>query len=124
LRLFREIRGVTLVELLQLARIERHGTELNHPDNSYNSHTVAFLVSGTREALYVIVNAYWEPLVFELPPPPLHTRQTRWRRMIDTALPPPEDFRQLQQAPIVPGSTYRAQPRSSVLLAVELQTQG
>ena len=68
LYIFKEIHGLSLTELLRLARIEWHGTRLNTPDNGEDSRTLALLVAGTREAIYVICNAYWEPLDFELPP--------------------------------------------------------
>jgi len=116
--LFKEIHGLSLMELLQLARIEWHGVRLDAPDNGQNSRTLALLVAGTREAIYVICNAYWEPLDFELPPAPFGV--TGWRRVLDTQLPTPDDFQELAIAPLVTGPTYRAEARSCVLLAAEL----
>ena len=90
LYIFKEIHGLSLTELLRLARIEWHGTRLNTPDNGEESRTMALLVAGTREAIYVICNAYWEPLDFELPPAPFGV--AGWRRIIDTSLDSPHDF--------------------------------
>jgi glycogen operon protein len=104
--------------LLRLARIEWHGTKLGAPDNGHDSRTLALLVAGTREAIYVICNAYWEPLEFELPPAPFGTGG--WRRILDTSLDSPDDFQELVTAPLVMGSTYSAQSRSCVLLAAEI----
>ncbi len=84
----------------------------------YSIRTLALLVAGTREAIYVICNAYWEPLDFELPPAPFGV--AGWRRIIDTSLESPHDFQELATAPLVLGTTYRTQPRSSVLLAAEI----
>src|SRR5262249_61929589 len=42
-----------------------------------------------RFLLHGILNAYWEPLTFELPPT---DRQQWWRRCIDTALDSPDDI--------------------------------
>jgi len=118
LYIFKEIHGLSLTELLRLARIEWHGTRLNTPDNGEESRTMALLVAGTREAIYVICNAYWEPLDFELPPAPFGV--AGWRRILDTSLESPHDFQELATAPLVLGTTYRAQSRSSVLLAAEI----
>ena len=43
-------------------------------------------------------------------------RTAPWRRWIDTSLPSPEDIVEWQKAPASPGSTYRAGPRSVVVL--------
>ena len=62
-----------------------------------------------------MLNAYWEPLTFELP----STREQgsrRWRRWIDTSLPSPEDICDWEDAPIVSLSKYVVEPRSLVLL--------
>ncbi len=46
-----------------------HGTKLNRPDWSKNSHSLAFTLYHPEagEILHVMVNAFWEPLEFELP---------------------------------------------------------
>ena len=41
------------------------------------------------EHLHVMLNAYWEPLVFELP---ATAAGRAWRRLVDTALESPQDF--------------------------------
>ncbi len=122
LYIFKEIHGLSLTELLRLARIEWHGMHLNRPDNGHDSRTLALLVAGTREAIYVICNAYWEALDFELPPAPFGV--TGWRRILDTDLESPEDFQELATAPLVIGAVYRAQARSCVLLAAEIPYAG
>ena len=79
---------------------------------------IAFDLPGTtREAIYVICNAYWEPLDCELPPAPVGGG---WRRVLDTSLPSPQDFQELATAPLVPCPTYRAGSRSCILLAAEI----
>ena len=118
LNLYKEIHGLSLLELLQLARIEWHGVRLDAPDNGRDSRTLALLVAGTREAIYVICNAFWDPLDFELPPAPFGA--AGWRRVLDTQLPSPHDFQELATAPLVSGPTYRAEARSCVMLAVEI----
>jgi glycogen operon protein len=70
--------------------------------------------------VYIILNAYWEPLEFELPP--LNNGSANpWRRWIDTALESPHDIVRWQTAPSIPGSNYRAESRSVVVLFAELK---
>ena len=59
-------------------------------------------------AFYSIVNAYWEPLHFELPAPP--GGGGSWRRWIDTSLDSPNDIVEWEVAPLISGNTYRAGP--------------
>jgi hypothetical protein len=67
-----------------------------------------------------MLNAYWEPLTFELPP--VSDDQQPWRRWIDTALASPDDIRALDEATIITQSSYVVQPRSSVFLALWLKS--
>ena len=70
--------------------------------------------------LHIIVNGYWAPLEFELPP--LTEAYEPWRRCIDTFLAPPHDVCPLEDGPIVPTTTYRVQPRSLVVLFAKERT--
>jgi len=104
---------MSLSQFLAEAEIEWHGVRLHAPDWSAGSHSLAVAVRaprGTRRLL-VILNAYWEPLEFELPASP-----RRWRRLVDTALPSPDDCAVWGRAPVVEGPRYRAAPRSVVTL--------
>jgi glycogen operon protein len=107
---------MTLSELLSRQPFQWHGVKLNAPDWGYESHTLAATIPllGYRSALHVIVNAYWEPLEFEIPP--LDEPQESWRRLADTSLDPPDDIREWADAPTAGGPTYRAGSRSVVLL--------
>ncbi len=85
------------------------------PDLSFSSRTIARFLSGASESdrdLYLMVNAYWEPLTFEIGEPP---SAGAWRRVIDTSLQSPEDFAEEGQGPVI-ASEYRLGPRSLVLL--------
>jgi isoamylase len=73
-----------------------------------------------RFLLHVMLNAYWEPLTFDLPPAAPDSQQ-RWRRCIDTARSSPEDIRPWAEAPEVVETTYLVQPRSVVALALGLR---
>jgi glycogen operon protein len=107
----------TLNQLLQWAHIEWHGVALGRPDWSYHSHSLAF-TAGTPNwpfVLHAMFNAHWEPLAFELPRggAGLHA----WQRCVDTALPCPDDFCTMDEAPPVADSLYCVQPHSCAVLA-------
>ncbi len=64
-----------------------HGTRVGEPNFSHHSHTLAFTLSNYNyeHQYHVIINAFWEPLTFELPP--LETNGGNvWQRIIDTSL--------------------------------------
>ena len=108
---------ITLNQLLRDEPVTWHGTHLGQPDWSDNSHSIAFTVkSMSQERLfYLVLNSYWEPLDFELPPLP-QTANAGWRRVVDTWLDSPDDIHLPDEAPPVPGPTYQVQPRSLVVL--------
>jgi hypothetical protein len=59
------------------------------------------------------------PLDFELPP--IVASTLPWRRIVDTALDPPDDITDLAAAPPVRGDTHRAGGHSMVLLSADLK---
>ena len=107
-------RRLTLDEFLTRARVEWHGVKLGQPDWGDSSHSLAFTLYGLngRTVTHFILNAFWEPLTFELPP----SLGGGWRRLIDTHLPSPQDIADRENAPQVPDSAYSVQPRSLVVL--------
>jgi glycogen operon protein len=109
----------SLNELLKQADIHWSGVALNAPDWSEHSHSLAFTLDSLRGRLrlHAIFNAYWEPLVFELPPP---SNGHVWRRCIDTVLPSPEDIWPWAEAPPVTGTRYALAPRSVAVFAMGL----
>jgi glycogen operon protein len=126
-RLLRDVeyerQRVSLVDLIERANPAWHGVKLHQPDWGDRSHSVAFGVELRKEELYffhLILNAYWEPLEFQLPA--LEGRT--WRRWIDTALDSPHDIVPWENAPCVKGNTYRAQDRSVVMLYTGSPTCG
>jgi glycogen operon protein len=114
-RLLRDVeherQRASLTQLIRQANKAWHGVRLHQPDWSPQSHSLSFTVELKQERLLVqfILNAYWEPLEFELP-------EASWRRWIDTALDSPNDIVPWQAAPAIAGSTYRAEARSVVVL--------
>ena len=65
-----EHQRMSLNRLIREANKAWHGVHLNQPDWSDHSHSVAFTAEIRQEKLlfHLILNAYWEPLDFELPP--------------------------------------------------------
>ncbi len=63
---------MSLNQVIREANITWHGVRLNDPDWRPSSHSIAFTAWSARDGvlLHVILNAFWEPLVFELPKPP------------------------------------------------------
>jgi isoamylase len=94
-----------------------HGLKLNQPDWSEHSHSIAFTAELRQERLlfHVILNAYWQPLDFELPRLD-SAGENPWRRWIDTALDSPHDILEWAKAEPLHGYNYRADSRSMVML--------
>jgi glycogen operon protein len=107
---------MTLEELLRHHLVQWHGIKLNKPDWSDESHSLAATVRllGDRVSLHVMMNAYWEPLDFEIPW--LGGADEEWRRCVDTSLDSPDDICEWAAAAKVQGSAYQVQPRSVAVL--------
>ena len=112
-----ERQRVSLSQLLREVNLVWHGIKLNQPDWSENSHSIAFTVEIREERLlfHVILNAYWQPLDFELPRLD-RPRENQWRCWIDTGLDSPHDIVEWETAEPVPGYVYGAAARSVVVL--------
>lgn len=85
------------------------------PDLAYDSHSVAFCLDGGSENdqdLYVMINAYWQPLVFTVQ----EGAATEWKRVIDTSEASPDDFHEAGLETPLQSLEYRVQPRSTVVL--------
>jgi isoamylase len=118
-RLLRDVaheqKRVSLSGMIARANKSWHGVKLNQPDWSSTSHCIAFSAELRTEKLvfHLILNGYWEPLDFELPPA---TTSAPWRRWIDTSRQSPEDIVEWHSAPPVLATPYRAGTRSVVML--------
>lgn len=108
---------MTLTQLIRRAKKEWHGIKLHQPDWSPHSHSIALTVELLEPNMlcHLILNAYWEPLEFELPPV-RHGAANIWYRWIDTALESPQDIVPWEVAPSISSHTYRAEARSVVVL--------
>jgi glycogen operon protein len=107
----------SLNELLRDANRSWHGVKLGQPDWSDSSHSIALYAEAPNKKLllHMILNAYWEPLEFELPQI-AGDGEGSWLRWLDTTLDSPQDIVEWETAPAIQGRTYRAGPRSVVVL--------
>jgi isoamylase len=112
-----ERQRLSLNQLLRGVNLAWHGVKLHQPDWGESSHSIAFAVEIPQEKLlfHVIVNAYWEPLDFELPQMDGRS-ENPWRRWIDTALDSPHDILEWAIAEPLHGYNYQAESRSVVVL--------
>lgn len=120
--------AMSLNKLLGKGIITWHGVQLNLPDWSYHSHSIAFTGQSLSGSIvsYFIMNAYYGALEFELPEENVATalngagKKIVWKRWIDTALESPMDICNRKEAPVINTATYLAQPHSVVVLIAEL----
>jgi glycogen operon protein len=116
-RLLRDLKHeqerTSLTNVLWQAKMAWHGVKVGQPDWGDHSHSLALGAELRQQGLsfHLILNAYWEPLDFELPP-----GRGKWRRWIDTSLESPEDIVPWEEAPHLEENTYRVGDRSVVML--------
>ena len=109
-------RGLTLAELLQRRQVRWHGITLDQPDWSPSSRSFAVTILSLDGNVrwHAMVNAWWEPLTFQLPKP--DGDQARWHRWIDTSLPSPQDIVPPEAAPPVEALQWSVPGRSLSVL--------
>jgi glycogen operon protein len=99
-------------------RVRWHGVELQQPDWSEGSRTLALTLERSADdyAIHVMINMHVAPLAFALPAP---AAGTRWWRAIDTARPPPHDIAEDGRRWPAEGPRVVVQARSIVVLVGE-----
>ena len=105
--------------MLARGKIAWHGVKLLQPDWSDWSHSIALSAELPNEKLqcYLALNAYWEPLEFELPK---LAAGRAWHRWIDTALDSPQDIVDWESAPTIDCDKYLVQSHSVLMLVTEI----
>lgn len=105
--------NMSLNQLLSKPLVTWHGTKVNQPDWSDDSHSIACTIKSLsgKVSLHYIFNAYSKPLEFEIP----ESAGKNWKRWIDTALPSPDDICTWADAKEHSGATYLVQPFSVVI---------
>ncbi len=96
------------------SRIVWHGTKLEAPDWSEESHSLAYSLFGPGkkgDCLHVMINAFWHPLAFEIP----SLDDKSWRAVVNTAL-STKAFQPPDQAVEVAGKQFVVAERSSAVL--------
>ncbi|MGD0040706.1 MAG: isoamylase [Isosphaeraceae bacterium] len=87
-------------------------------DLSYNSHSLAYCLRGASQGdcdLYVMINAYHEPLRFTIQ----ESRSGGWKRAIDTGLESPDDIAEPGREVVVTSMEYHLHARSVAVLIGE-----
>ncbi|WP_088241007.1 glycogen debranching protein GlgX [Calothrix rhizosoleniae] len=115
LEIFRQENFLAVMHNSQKPHLIWHGIYLGQPDYGEYSHSLAFSLChpDNGEHLHIMLNAYWEHLDFELPP---LESGNYWHRIIDTSLPAPDDFSELEIAAKIDRDSYLVRKYSSVVL--------
>ncbi len=114
LEIFKIENLLAIPEELDEPHITWHGVELNTPDWSKDSHSLAFTLyhPQANETLHVMVNSYFESLIFQIPP----LKGKVWRKVIDTSMESPKDFQMQGKGDKVSKSIMKVTDRSIVVL--------
>ena len=84
-------------------------------DMSADSRALAYCLHGASQQdddIYVMINAYWEPLQFTIQ----EGVPEDWKRVVDTSLASPNDIVEQAEAPNIHTLVYEVGPRSVVVL--------
>ncbi len=103
-------RDQSLAETLRQIDIRWHGVELQKPDWSDCSRSLAVTLRTQHRTLHMMFNAFWEAMHFQLP-----EIYGGWLRVIDTFAPSPRDILPLGDAPVFSEDSYLVHARSIVV---------
>lgn len=97
--------------------ISWHGVELNKPDWSKNSQSLAFtlLHPEANETIHVMVNAYWKNLKFQIP----DLNGNSWFKVVDTSALAPNDFFEVGKGEISSKKIITVKDRSIIVLMAQ-----
>lgn len=105
-----------LMRALRRSKLQWHGTLPFQPDWSDISHSIGFTVYYGRYGCYayVFVNAFWEDLEIELPPPPVAAKNI-WYKFIDTSQDAMSNIKIAEGKRYYAGDKLEVQARSVVM---------
>ncbi|MGF1727390.1 glycogen debranching protein GlgX [Photobacterium nomapromontoriensis] len=108
---------MSLNSVLEDVNIRWHGVNPNQPDWSDHSHSLALTVYHplTQDELYVVCNAYWDPLEFTIP----DRQYSDWHLLINTANPSPSDIYPTDDAPKYAEDTLLVMGRSMIVMVAK-----
>jgi isoamylase len=114
LELFKLEKIISTREMVSGPHLIWHGTKPNQPDWNDYSRSLAYSMSYPeyKEYIHVILNAYWDGLVFSLPP---LSNGIKWHRIIDTSQGNPHDFISTEVSKPIRNAIYKAAGRSVVI---------
>jgi glycogen operon protein len=97
------------------SEITWHGIKLNQPDWSYESHSLAFTLSGfgIENDIHAMINEWTSALEFELPN---LSKGQSWYRSVDTSLASPEDIAEPGNEKKLTSKIYKVPPQSTAVL--------
>jgi glycogen operon protein len=114
LELFKLERILSTTEIVSGPHLIWHGTKPGQPDWNNYSRSLAYSMSYPeyKEYVYVVLNAYWDGLVFSHP---RLTNGLKWRRLIDTSQKKPFDFILPDASKPLRNNIYKVAGRSVVV---------
>ena len=94
-----------------------HGVELNKPDWSDNSHSLAFTLfhPEAKETIHVVVNAFWKNLKYQIP----KLKGKKWHKVVDTSALAPNDFFEFGKGEIVEKKLITVKDRTIIVLVAQ-----
>ena len=94
-----------------------HGIELNKPDWSKHSRSLAFTLfyPDANEVIHVMVNAYWKSLKFQIP----DSKGKSWYKVVDTAASTSKDFSAVGKGEIISKKSIPIKDRSIIVLMAQ-----
>ncbi|MDH3708907.1 MAG: glycogen debranching protein GlgX [Cyclobacteriaceae bacterium] len=96
-------------------KVHWHGVQLHQPDHGYHSRSISYTVENRHypQRLQIIINAYWEPLTFEI------DADLHWKWIIDTSRKTCEAVCPKDKAPDVKDGQVKVAARSVTVLVAE-----
>ncbi len=97
-------------------KVTWHGVKQKCADWGEDSRSIAVELSDQKQHIFMVFNAYWEDLIFELP---ALSGSKKWKRLIDTSLETPSDIADPGKSyPLETQVSYPVTARSVVVLTI------